>query len=238
MPGDVGAPVDDRIPLRARFAGLVADFTAAPKLWRQAAVATTAALAVVLGLGALYDFTGEPAHFEVRGEIQDGFFIPVLFSWAILLTAGLASALRSRWGITRAEQVAWLGVGCLFTVMAFDELLMLHERFENRLGVDWQLLYLPVFAAGGIAWLALLLPMRRWSLEQVMWIGGASMWFVSQILEKFEYTADDVAVDGYKALDGIEKLLQFTGSALFMLVALLAVARIYFSGTRAGQPQS
>ncbi len=222
-----------RISLRARLTALVAEFRAAPTRWRQVAGGTFAVVAVLLALGALYDFTGEPEQFSLRGEVREGgFYVPVIFSWAILLTAGLASGLRALWGITRIEQLAWLGVAGLFAVMAFDELLMIHERAEYEIGIDWQLLYLPVFAMGGLAWLALLMRMPRWSLEQVMWIAAAGLWAVSQIFEKLEYTGDDVAVDNYVLLDGIEKFCQFTGSALFMLVALLGAARIYYSRGR------
>jgi hypothetical protein len=216
--------------LGGRVAALVAEFKAAPARWRRLAIVTFGTVAVLAILGALYAFTGEPARFKVSGEIEDGLYIPVLISWALLFGAGLASFLRSRWGITRVEQLAWFGVGVLFTVMAFDELLMVHERLENRLGIDWQLLYLPVFAAGGTAWLALLRPMRRWSLEQVMWIAAAALWFVSEIQEKLEFTDTDEVVNGYKALDGTEKVMQFTGSTLFLLVATLGIARLVYSG--------
>jgi hypothetical protein len=229
QPGE-RAPRRSRMTLRSHFAGLVADFNAAPPRWRQLAFATIAAVAVLAALGGIHAFTGELGHFQVSGEIEDGLYVPVLFSWAVLLTAGLAAGLRSRWGLTRAEQAAWLGVAVLFTVMSFDELLMIHERIEGRVGVDWQLLYLPLVAAGGVAWIAVLTRMRRWSLEQVMWIAGAALWCVSQVFEKLEFTGDDVQVNGYKALDGIEKVLQFTGSSLFMLVGLLAIAKIVYSG--------
>jgi hypothetical protein len=228
--GESRRPGARRIPLRARGAALVAEFRAAPRRWRQLAAAMAAVVTVLVALGALFEFTGEPGHFQLRGEIQEGFYIPVLVSWAILFTAGLAAGLRALWGLTRIERLAWLGVAGLFVLMAFDELLMIHERVESHTGVDWQLLYLPVFAAGGLAWLLLLLPMRRWSLEQVMWLGAAGLWFVSQIFESLEYTANDVAVDGFRALDGIEKVCQFTGSSLFLLVATLGIARIFYSG--------
>ena len=212
--------------IRERLDGLAADFDAAPLRWRRLAIAIAIAIAAICSLGILYDLVGGPKVFLLRGEVREGgFYIPVLFSWAILLTAGIAAAVQAKWALSNVERWAWLGVALLFAMMAFDELLMIHERAEFETGVDFQLIYLPIVAAGGIAWLVLAARMPRWSLELTMWVTGAVFWFLSQVLENLEYTSDDVAVSAFKALDDAEKVLQFSGSALFMLVALLGVER-------------
>lgn len=221
---------------RRRFAALVAEFKAAPFEWRQAALLLAVAVVGLSALGAFYDFTGRLHWFQVSGEIRDGFFVPVLFSFGVLFGAGVVAVLRSRWAETPTEQYAWIGVGVFLAFMAFDELLMIHESVEFRTGVDWQLIYLPVVAVGGVAYLWLLGRMPRWSLEQVMWLAAGGMWAVSQVFEKIEYRAGDVPVAHFRVYDGIEKVLQFTGSTLFLLVALLALERV-FSRAREDAPR-
>jgi hypothetical protein len=223
---DAGGSALARKGVRARLGDLITDWTETSSRWRHLALGLAAAVALLSALGLLYDATGSPRAFQVSGEITEGFNIPVLFSWAVLFGAGIASGVRSRLAVTLAERAAWIGVAVLFTFMAFDELLTIHETLEDSAGVDWQLLYLPVIAAGGLAWLALLTRMPRWSLEQVMWLTAAGLWFVSEILEKLEYDADDNTVRGFTAMNDTEKVLQFTGSCLFLLVALLAIERV------------
>ncbi len=204
----------------------MAEFHAAPDRWRKVALGIAVALAVIFALGIAYDITGSPPWFELRGEVREGgFYVPVLFNTCVLLSAGVTAALCSRWSVTDAERYAWIGVGLLLAFMGFDELLMIHERVEFETGIDFQILYFPVVAVGGIGYLLLLARMARWSLAQVMWLGAASLWFASQVLENLEYNSADVEVSGFVVLDDIEKVFQFTGSALFLLVALLALER-------------
>ena len=204
----------------------MAEFHAAPDRWRLIAFGMAAALTVVFALGIQYDITGRLHWFELRGEVREGgFYFPVLFNWLVLLSAAVAAVLRSRWSATDAERYAWIGIGLLLAFMGFDELLMIHERVEFETGIDFQILYLPVVAVGGLGYLLLLARMPRWSLAQVMWLSAAALWFASQILENLEYDPDDLEVHGFVVLDDIEKVFQFTGSALFLLVALLALER-------------
>jgi hypothetical protein len=214
--------------LRARFDALVAEAKAAPVRWRRIALLLIVTVAGLSLLGAFYRSTGSLHWFNVSGEVREGgFFVPVLFSWAVLCGAGVAYGLRSRWAETSAEHHAWLALGLFLAFMAFDELLMIHETVETRLGIDWQLVYLPVVAVGGIAYLWLLREMPRWSLQQVMFIAAAGLWCFSQVLEKLEYTNGDTPVANFWVYDGIEKVAQFTGSTLFLLVGLLALERIF-----------
>ncbi len=184
------------------------------------------ALAVTFALGIQYDITDRLHWFKLRGEVREGgFFVPVLFNWGMLCGAGVVCFARSRWAISQAERYAWIGIGLLLCFMGFDELLMIHERIEFETGIDFQILYLPVVAAGGLGYLFLLAKMPRWSLSQVMWVAAEGLWVVSQVLENLEYDPNDNEVRGFVALDDIEKVFQFTGSALFLLVALLALMR-------------
>jgi hypothetical protein len=194
--------------------------------WRQVASGLAAALAVIFALGILYDVVGTPEVFKLRGEVREGgFFVPVLFNWGMLFGAGVVCFARSRWAVSQAERYAWVGIGLLLCFMGFDELLMIHERVEFETGIDFQILYLPVVAAGGLGYLYLLAKAPRWSLSQLMWIAAAGLWVASQVLENLEYDPNDNEVAHFVLLDDIEKVFQFTGSALFLLVALLALMR-------------
>ena len=227
-PDPIRRPVrqSGRLSLRERRDMLVLEFKAAPDRWRRFAARLALALAFVLALGALHDITGWLSWFNIRGEVREGgFYIPVLFNWSMLCLAGLAAFLMSRRTESSTEKYAWIGIGLLLGFMGFDELLMIHERIEFETGVDFQILYAPFVAVGGIGYLVLLTRMYRWSLPQVMWITAAAFWFVSQVLENLEYDPNDVAVSHFTLLDYIEKVFQFTGSALFLLVTTLALAR-------------
>lgn len=213
--------------LGGRFQAIVAEFRGAPDRWRLVAFGIAAALTVIFALGIAHDITGGLDWFELRGEVREGgFYVPVLFNTCVLLSAGAVAMLCSRWALTNTDQYAWIGVGLLLVFMGFDELLMIHERVEFETGIDFQILYFPVVVVGGIGYLLLLARMPRWSLAQVMWLAAAALWFASQILENLEYDPNDVEVRGFVALDDIEKVFQFTGSALFLLVALLALERV------------
>ena len=107
--------------------------------------------------------------------------------------------------------------------MGADEFAYLHERAETRTGVDWQLLYLPVVAVGGLAWLLVL---RRWGARSrpgALLVGGAAGWFVAQVLEKLEYGPGDVMVDGYLLLATVEEVLEDVGSLLWVAAGLYAL---------------
>ena len=67
-----------------------------------------------------------------------------------------------------------------------------------------------------------------------MWLAGALLWLVSEVLEKLEYGANDTMVAAFTAMNDIEKTLQFTGSSLFLLVALLATPPWGDPGPRRG----
>jgi hypothetical protein len=116
-----------------------------------------------------------------------------------------------------------VAVGALFAFMGFDELLMFHEDLERWTGIDWQTLYLPVFALAGAAWLGVLtmLPRERPALGIWMWTVAAAAWVVAGLLEHLEFDAHDHPVAGAGAMDSAEKVFQFTGGWLFFLTMLL-----------------
>lgn len=74
--------------------------------------------------------------------------------------------------------------------MALDEWLELHERFEQRLDMDWNALYLPIVAVAGVA--GLLAIRRLWpERSSFLLIAGGASWFVAYLLEDLQWDAAD-----------------------------------------------
>ncbi len=122
----------------------------------------------------------------------------------------------------RLGQPTWpMTFGAFLIFMGFDEVLMLHERLEALLQVDWQLLYLPVMGFGGLAWLAVMLRLRddlkpaRRALSM-----GAALWVISQILEFLQWKGA-VKQPGYTAYVVAEEILESWGTLGFLLAAII-----------------
>lgn len=204
---------------------------------------TTAALIVPISAGL--SFLAGPldqdwlyGYFWVNQEILDHSWefhinIPAAVSALILLSAGLVwcvVALRRQVG-----RPTWPLIFGLFIIfMAFDEALSFHERIETSLGIDWQVLYLPVMAFGGLAWIALLLRLRGVQRQAGLALAvGAAFWVISQVLEFIQWDGS-VRQPGWTAYVIAEEILESWGSIAFLLAGILAG----LSGPRRGQAQS
>lgn len=180
-----------------------------------------AAVTAVLGLA------GVLVVLQLVGDFGDRWFdldgertIPSLWSAGLLTLAGalgvaVAVALRR-------PAVAVLGAALAF--MAVDEFFALHEEVEDATGIDWQTLYLPVFAVVGLLALRVLLVSRRLGERRFVALMsvGAVCWAASQVLEKVEWDGP-VRRSGYSVMMVAEELLEMTGSLLFVL-AMLSLA--------------
>ena len=189
-------------------------------VWKTTAIWSGVALIATLGLGAIEALSGQPSAFTLGGEIPDGLFVPPLVSTALLGAASYVALRAAGTEPVARNRRSLLGVGAVFGFMAVDELLMVHETLERWTGVDWQSLYLPVFGVAGVAWLGVLMMLRRDRLAVGMWVLAAVGWAVAGLLEHLEYDAMDRPVAGAGAMDGAEKALQLTGSWLFLLTML------------------
>src|SRR5918999_1283621 len=122
-------------------------------------------LMLALGVGALIAVLGVLGAIEVRYEAAPAFDLdaelklPAFAAALILLLAALTARLAA--AVDPAGGWPWIVLAALFTLMAADEVVSLHEALEDLFAVDWQILYLPVMAAGGVAWLVALLRLRR-----------------------------------------------------------------------------
>ena len=191
---------------------------------RRAVAARFAAIALpgiaLLGaLGAIHTFGDLPVGwFDPNGE-RNAF---ALVS-AGLLAAGAVAALVASSVETRRGRGPTDLLAVILGFMAFDELLQLHEKAESVLGVDWELLYLPLFLAAAILGVLLL---ARWRqlLPGVLLAGGGLAWAIAAVLEAFEYDGADQRVGGWALMVVIEEPLEMAGAALVAIALLLAAA--------------
>ena len=154
-------------------------------------------------------------------DLDAEFSIPSFASASVLLAAALGMRLLA--GRTTGIRAA-VGLAVLFAFMSGDELFSLHERLEDSSGVDWQVLYAPVVLLGALAWLVHLrdwLPRSR--TVAVLLVLGAAAWGGSQAMEALAWDGD-IPVPQYYRYMVVEELGELTGSSLFLLGSLAALA--------------
>ena len=187
------------------------------------------AIAVLAVAGAVYAWES-PSSLS-RFDLDEERTVPAFFT-AFLLIACAAVALRlPRSVVSRAVAIAFAS---LLVLASLDELVEVHERLERRLDVDWQLLYIPVFAAA-VAVLALfMMALRRNGLGLGLVLASGACWVGAQLLEALQWE-DDGPAAGYTWMMVTEETLEMAGSA-FLLLALLNAdrARAMRPATRVG----
>ncbi|QXP84169.1 hypothetical protein ABZN20_06705 [Methylococcus sp. ANG] len=174
---------------------------------------------LLLGLaGAAADL--RPGTWLKYFDLDREYTVPALFSGGLLL----AAAWESFTAASSKRLGAWsFALAALFLEMGFDELLMIHERIEQAAGVDWQILYLPLMAFAGIAWLLVFTQLRD-RRQRLLWIAGAVAWAASQLFEAAEWgwgAETKIPLPGYLYLVHVEELLEMSGSSCFLLTLLL-----------------
>ena len=201
--------------------------TAARPLPGLALVGPRLAAGVGSAVTAVLGLAGVLVVLHLVGDVGDRWFdldgertIPSLWSAGLLTLAGALGVLVAL--ALRRPAVAVLGAALAF--MAVDEFFALHEEAEDATGIDWQTLYLPVFAVVGLLALRVLVVSRRRGERGfvALMTAGAFCWAVSQVLEKAEWDGP-VRRAGYPVMMVAEEVLEMTGSLLFV-VAMLALA--------------
>lgn len=152
--------------------------------------------------------------FDLDGERN----VPATLSALLLLAAALLLARLTPRLVPRAVS---LGLAAVLGLGALDEAFELHEKLESALDVDWQVLYLPVFAAAAALWCWLLYAVRRARAAVALLALASGCWVVSQVLEHQQWEPDGPA-PGYTWMMVVEEILELTGSAL-VVVALLVL---------------
>lgn len=186
---------------------------------RLVAVVLGAAIAVLALLGAIYAWEPRPA--LNRFDLDEERTVPAYVS-AFLLAACAVLAMRlPRPVLSRPAAFVFAG---LLALASLDELIEIHERLERRLDVDWQLLYIPVFAAGVVVLALFVAGLRRQGLRLELVLAAAACWAGAQVFEKVQWE-DDGRAPGYTWMMVVEETLEMSGSAL-LLLALLSVAEV------------
>jgi len=133
-----------------------------------------------------------------------------------------------------------VGYALFLLLMGLDETLMLHERLESWTGVRWQYLYAPVVAVAGIGWLRSALLARDLGGLGLL-VGGAAAWGISQVLELFQWSGEELTMEEYEErlrdadylrLMVPEEILEMVGSLLFLLAGLVLLRALYQGASR------
>lgn len=156
-------------------------------------------------------------HFDPDGERN----LFAVVSAAALLAAATSMVVAWRRKVLPRTSLI---LGAVLAGMAVDEWLELHERFERRLGMDWNVLYLPIIVLAGIS--GLLAVRRLWpDRSSFLLLAGGACWFVAYLLEDLQWDAADKMHQYYIWMMIPEELLELGGSLLLAAAALLACRR-------------
>ncbi|EYR62069.1 hypothetical protein N866_12150 [Actinotalea ferrariae CF5-4] len=222
-PSPLDGPARGAEDWRARVMG---DPGFPPRLRKTAAglLVLTAVVWSVAMSSAMFLPDGHPAREWLHPDWE--YTVPAFYSAALLVTAAIAGFLAGR----STLWYRFLGLGLLG--MGIDELFVVHETLEYRLGVDWQLLYLPVVAIGLVVVVLVHRHMRAESrAAELFMLAGVACWGVAQLLELIQWDGD-VQRPGYGYMMGIEEGLEMTGTVAFVLAFLAVLAARAHSGTR------
>jgi hypothetical protein len=186
---------------------------------RRLALIVGALIAVLGVMGILrYGNKEQLGAFNLDGERN----VPAVFSAALwTLVSGLAVLVgrADRWR-------AWYAFAVVTLVVAADEFGEIHERLENKTGIDWQLLYLPVGILAAILFVAIGRRLWRLGAGFTPFAVAAGAGVVSQLLEEVQYGENDEPVRGYRVMVVSEEVLEMTAALLIGLALLAALRRI------------
>lgn len=191
-----------------------------------------AASIVAVGVVGVLSAWLTPEHpwFDLDSEIGLGWppteitiSLPSLWATLLLCFAALCW-ITVGWGRTFwRDRAAGLLFGLMLAFLAFDEQFTVHERLESRLGIDWQLLYLPValVSAGLVLFWAVRL---RRPASNVAWmlLAASASWALAALLELIQWRGDE-QVALYVLFMVPEELLELAGSSVFALAGLLVL---------------
>ncbi len=186
---------------------------------RRLTLVVGALIAVLAVMGILrYGNKEELGAFNLDGERN----VPAVFSAALwTAVSGLAVLVgrADRWR-------AWHAFAVVMLVVAADEFGEIHERLENKTGIDWQLLYLPVGVLAAI--LFVVIGRRLWQLGVgfTLFALAAVAGVVSQLLEQVQYGENDEPVRGYRVMVVSEEVLEMTAALLIGLAFLAALRKV------------
>ena len=77
----------------------------------------------------------------------------------------------------------WMVMGGVLFVLGADEIVAIHDRFQDATGLPGQTILLPVAVLGVIAWLKVLAEISDNRTARDLFVAGAALWFVSQLID-------------------------------------------------------
>ncbi len=186
---------------------------------RRLALIVGALIAVLGVMGILrYGNKEQLGAFNLDGERN----VPAVFSaalWTVVSGLAVLVGRADRWR-------AWYAFAVVTLVVAADEFGEIHERLENKTGIDWQLLYLPVGILAAILFVAIGRRLWRLGAGFTPFAVAAGAGVVSQLLEQVQYGENDEPVRGYRVMVVSEEVLEMTAALLIGLALLAALRRI------------
>jgi hypothetical protein len=106
------------------------------------------------------------------------------FQGSLIFGVALVSILIGRLGVTRDDMRRWwLLLGAVLMVLGLDEIVAVHDRFQDSTGLPGQLVLLPIAAIGVVAWFKVLGEIWDHALTRNLFIAGAAVWFLSQAID-------------------------------------------------------
>jgi hypothetical protein len=140
----------------------------------------------------------------------------------IWIVAGLAVMIGCLDSTRPARRRWWLILGLSLFVLGADEVIAIHDRFQDATGHPGQIILAPLAIVAVIGWWKALQELSDDRLARALWIAGAAIWAYSQ-------TSDILLnpIDSFRWTITPEEVAETTGSALWMF-SLVIWLRVRF----------
>jgi hypothetical protein len=106
------------------------------------------------------------------------------FQGSLIFSVALLSILISRLRATPLEMRRWwLLLGSVLFVLGTDEIVAIHDRFQDATGHPGQIVLIPVAIVGVVAWWKVLGEISGNRRVRNLFVAGAVFWFLSQSVD-------------------------------------------------------
>jgi hypothetical protein len=106
------------------------------------------------------------------------------FQGSLIFAVALVSIVIGRLSVTRAEMKRWwLLLGAVLMVLGLDEIVAVHDRFQDSTGLPGQTILLPIAVVGVVAWFKVLGEIWEHDRARNLFMAGAAVWFLSQLID-------------------------------------------------------
>lgn len=189
-----------------------------PEALRRVGASLAAAIAILALLGTAAALSEQPwlAAFDLDGEWN----VPSLFSSTLFAVAALLLFhLRG----SRLRPPVAVGASALAFFACVDEASQVHEHLEAHFAIDWQRLYVPVFAVAAVLFGLLVMGLGSDRVVRRLLMASAGAWVLALVLEHRQWHGD-TRRPGYEGMMVAEEVLEMSGSAVLVLALIRAAA--------------